>query len=172
VSAGLVLAGVCAALAAWGGVGVLARRGRAPLHSAVFVLAGFALVFAANATVKRVCLGTDAAAAGRSVPYQIPFVLAMYLMLATRPATATRRVLLPALAVACVAKEFPRMQRANHQTARFIAEGKRAWSACYRASGDLQACQARFQMYPRPEANGLEQKLMYLRSHRLNLFKD
>ncbi|HVI93309.1 MAG TPA: hypothetical protein VM753_04850 [Anaeromyxobacter sp.] len=169
--AGLALTVACAGLAAWGAIGTAATAGRSRLHATVFVLAGFSLTFAANAAVGRVCLGPEAADASRYIPYQLPWLLALYLALERLPARSLRVGGLAALVALAVFKETPRRQRLNHDLAAWFANGKRAWAECYRATGDVPRCQKPFPIYPEPRYTDMDAKLAFLRERRLNLFK-
>jgi hypothetical protein len=57
---------------------------------------------------------------------------------------------------------------------RWFADGKRAWSACYKQMEDIGFCDSftSFPVYPNPERTQLKQKLDYLKQRRLNLFAD
>ena len=135
------------------------------------MLAGFSLTFAANVAVGRVCLGPEAADAARYVPYQLPWLLAPCLAIERLRVRTLRVAGLALLISLAVFKETPRRQRENHDLAAWFANGKRAWAECYRATGDVPACQKRFPIYPEPRYTDLDAKVAFLRERRLNLFK-
>jgi hypothetical protein len=169
LSIGLALAATCAGLSAWAGAVTLRTGGRSRRHVVVFVLSGFALAFALNAAVGRVCLGLETPP--RYVPYQLPFWVALYVAASCVAWRGLRVPALAILAVLAVLKETPSQQRANEEAAAAWARGKRAWVDCYRASADVAACQRVFPIYPDPERTHLEQKLAFLRAHQLSFFK-
>ena len=81
-------------------------RGDSVFWAVTCSLIGFALLFAAGTAVGRVCLGFDSANASRYIPYMLPGLLALYLVIrrgARRSPVAY--ALLPVFLVACIAKE-------------------------------------------------------------------
>ena len=142
----------------------LVKHGPAPAPLLGAVLLGYSLLFSANAALGRVCLGLpEAARSSRYVTLMIPAFLGIYLYLLSWKASHRNLVfalLVPWLLIAAV------------PTTHWFADGKRAWAECYKKIGDIHACDsiAKFPIYPRPEATGLQQKLDFLQQHHLNLF--
>jgi hypothetical protein len=56
---------------------------------------------------------------------------------------------------------------------RRLADGKQAWVSCYRQRHDLQACDVEtgFPLYPAPGATRMQEKLDFLETRRLSLFR-
>lgn len=55
---------------------------------------------------------------------------------------------------------------------RWYSNGKRDWANCYVHTENIHYCDqsANFRVHLHPEQIGLQQKLDYLKQHRLNLF--
>jgi hypothetical protein len=151
---------------------LLRVRGDSVLWAVTSALAGFAWLFAATSAVGRVCLGYDSASATRYIPYILPGILALYLVI--RRGASTSRVayaLLPVFLVACIAKETDEVSR-NEAVAYY--EWKQRWHDCYLARHDIDECDARsgHPVYPAPGQTHLQEKLNWLEAHRYSLFQD
>jgi len=147
-------------------------RGDSAFWAVICSLTGFALLFAAGTAVGRLCLGLDSANATRYIPYVLPGILALYLVI--RGAATTSPVayaLLPVFLVACIAKETDEISR-NEAVA--YLKYKQRWHDCYLAMPDIDVCDdwAGHPVYPSPEATGLQQKLDWLEERRYSLFQD
>ena len=131
------------------------------------VLLGYSLLFSASAALGRVGLGVGAGHSSRYVTLLIPAFLAMYFYLLSVPFPRIRKVGL-ALFVALLIPSALAVQ----DRARQFSDGKRAWAACYRRMEDIRSCDrvTHFQIIPVPDPTDLQQKLDYLKQHRLNLF--
>jgi len=159
------------------------------LATAVLLLSGFSTLFAAITAVGRLCLGAEAAAATRYVPYALPGVLAVYLFLrgqgraagagsegkaAPGPRFAQARfpLALYPLALMLVVKEGLVSARPVRETVE-LADDKRRWQACYLARRDLEACSAQtgFAVHPWPKESRVAAKLRFLEARRLSLFR-
>src|SRR4030095_3176862 len=108
-----LLAGVAVAMGLAGFVmyaafRLLRVRGNSVLWAVTCSLTGFALLFASTTAVGRVWLGFNAAGASRYIPYMLPAMLALYLVIRAASASSlAARALLPVFLVACIAKELP-----------------------------------------------------------------
>jgi hypothetical protein len=134
-------------------------------------LAGFTLLFAVMCAVGRICLGFPSAAATRYIPYVLPGILAMYLVIrraSVRSSVAS--ALLPVFLVACIVKERDQMS-ANEAEA--YQKFKQRWRDCYLSSHDIEACDALagHAVYPAPKHTNLQQKLDWLEARQLSLFR-
>jgi len=103
----------------------------------ITILVSYSMLFAANRAVGRVCRGLpDAAFASRYSTLLIPAYLGLYFLLLLLPATNIRKIalgfLLPVLIPGGVL--IPNSQ--GHK----LADGKRAWHACYLRTGDIGYC--------------------------------
>jgi len=156
----------------YAGFRLLRARGDSIFWAVVASLSGFALLFASASAVGRICLGTYSAGASRYIPYMLPGLLAVYLVIrkfASKPPVAY--ALLPVFLVACIAKEGDKVS-ANEATVYF--NYKQRWIACYLSMHDIGVCDARagHAVYPAPEATRLQQKLDWLEARRYSLFQN
>jgi hypothetical protein len=135
------------------------------------VLLGFTLLYAGGAAIGRLCFGLDYAQESRYVVFVNLALLAFYLeALALKSAVAQKRVL-AALFVGLLAGNFYPSHRDRAQM-QYFSETKSAWKQCYLQYEDISRCdrQAGGVAYPRPEQTQMQQKLEYMKAHRLNLF--
>jgi hypothetical protein len=176
VVAGHLLIGSLVATGTAGFVGYvlfqLIRAGRDSIFWLVAsCLAGFALLFAVSTAVGRVCLGFDSAMATRYIPYIVPGIFAVYLVIrraSLRSSIAT--ALLPVVLVACIAKE---QDMTSVNEAETYSLFKERWRDCYLSTHDIDACDAvaGHGVYPSPEATKLQEKLDWLEARGLSLFR-
>ncbi len=134
------------------------------------VLLSYSLLFSAGAAVGRVYLGMpEAAQTSRYTTLLIPALLAVYFYLLALPSERTRKLALLLMVVTLIPPELVERTSCHR-----IADGKRAWAACYIRAEDIQYCDrtTHFVIFPYPERTGLKQKLEYLKQRRLNLFAD
>jgi hypothetical protein len=139
-------------------------------HVTIAILVGYSLLYAANTSVGRVCLGLPAPAqSSRYMTLLIPAFLAMYFYLLALPSKKLRDALVIALAMVLIPGQVHLSARAT-----LFADGKRAWANCYKRTEDIAACDAarKFKIYPDPERTRLKQKLDYLQKNKLNLFAE
>jgi len=155
------------------GLWLFTRRGEARRRSAaIAALAGFGLLFCAATAVGRVTLGLQAAQSTRYVPLVVPALLGLLLHLQTIRSLRPRLLASCLAAVAMAAASLP-VRPADARFMAILARDKQRWVDVYLETGSLRAAdeQARRRIYPHPpEVTRLEQKLAYLRRHRLNLF--
>jgi len=147
-------------------------RGDSVFWAVVTSLSGFALLFASSSSVGRICLGFDSANASRYIPYMMPSLVAVYLVIrsfASRSPVAY--ALLPVFLVACIAKEGDK--RSASEAVDYL-NYKQRWSDCYLSKHDIDACDAwaGHPVYPEPEATRLQQKLDWLEARRYSLFQN
>jgi hypothetical protein len=153
------------------GMRLVQSRGDSAFWAATFSLAGFALLFAAGTAVGRICLEFASANASRYIPYMLPGMLALYLVIRRSAATSpVAYALLPVLLVACIAKETDETSRKEAET---YFRYKQRWRDCYLATHDIAACDVSsgHPVYPSPEVTQLQQKLDWLEQHRYSLFQ-
>lgn len=172
-----LLLGTSAFIAMTGFVGysgfrLLRVRGDSSFWAVIVLLGGFALLFASATAVGRICGGMASATASRYIPYVIPGLLSLYLVVrrsASRSPVAY--ALLPVFLVACLAKERDRF--AAHEANDYF-NYKRRWRECYLSMHDIAACDtwAGHQVYPAPELTHLQQKLDWLEARGYSLFRD
>lgn len=147
-------------------------KGTSVLWGVTSSLAGFALLFASATAVGRVCLGLSTANASRYIPYMLPGMLALHLVLrAGRPKLRAARLLLPVFLLACIAKELPELST-NEAVA--YHRWKVRWRDCYLVLHDIYACDMRagHQVHPEPQATHLQEKLDWLEERRYSFFRE
>jgi hypothetical protein len=168
---GTLMATAMTAFVAYAVFRFVRARGASVLWGVTSSLAGFALLFASTTAVGRVCLGLYSANASRYIPYMLPGMLALHLVLRTaRPRLGPARLLLPVFVLACIGKEMPKVST-NEAVA--YHEWKERWRDCYLALHDIYACDMRagHQVYPAPEATHLQKKLDWLEERRYSFFR-
>lgn len=147
---------------------VLRQRSCRDLSLIVAALTGYVLLFAINTAAGRACLGLPAAAQqSRYTTLMIPAFLAMNFFLLSLPQGSRRNIALWTFVAALIAGSLKPPLHAHD-----LADGKRAWAACYLRTENIAYCDqaTHFLIYPDPARTGLQQKLDYLKQHRLNLF--
>jgi hypothetical protein len=137
----------------------------------VSVLVGYSLLFAFSASVGRVCLGLpEAAQPSRYSTLLVPAYLGIYFFLLSLPVKELRRIGVGLFLIVLLPAGLFVPVWAGHK----LADGKRAWAACYARAQSVQYCDQStgFQVYPHPEQNDLQVKLDFLRRNRLSFFRD
>ncbi len=172
-----LLIGACVTLGMTGFVAytvfrLVRMRDNSALWLVTSCLAGFTLLFAVTCAVGRICLGFQSAMATRYIPYVLPGILAMYLVI--RQASVRSYIasaLLPVFLVACIVKE--RDQRSANQAEAYL-KFKHLWRDCYLSTHDIEACDtlAGHAVYPAPKHTNLQQKLDWLEARQLSLFRN
>jgi hypothetical protein len=145
--------------------------GRQASTMVITVLIGYSLLFAVNAAVGRVCLGLPLAAQpSRYSMLLVPAYLGIYFFLLSFPVPPIRSAAIPLFLLLLI----PEGVTVPSGPAREMAEGKRAWAACYLKTGDIAGCDKAtgFRVYPNPDQTGLPQKLEFLKRHRLSFFSE
>jgi hypothetical protein len=143
------------------------------------VLLSYSLLFCAIAPIGRLCLGMQAAFASRYVTLLIPAFLAIYFYLLSRSWRGKRNLVLGLWVLLLL----PAAVHKPWEDIRWYSNGKRDWANCYVRTENILYCDqtANFSIHPNPEQIGdfghgpdlqLQQKLDYLKQHRLNLFYD
>jgi hypothetical protein len=167
----ILTAGVLAAVALASTYRLLRSRGTAPAPTPIAAaLIGFAMLFAFNSAVGRICLGMGAAGSTRYVPYVLPGLFAFYLLLRTS-SRAWRTAALGVFLALCIGKEL--YTRASDEEAAMYAGYKNAWRACYLVRHDVQQCNAEagYPIYP-ADFDRIRQRLDWLEARKLSLFRN
>jgi hypothetical protein len=156
----------------WSGYTTVATAGQDRLASTVFVLSAFSMTFGANTAMGRVCLGVEAAFAERYVPYTLPLLIAAYLFVSMWPRfQRLRRAVIIGWIVFAATKEIVLARWIVREPAQY-AQIKTSFRNCYLGGATLEACSAKWPIYPSPQQMRLQEKLDYLRDHRFSLFRD
>ncbi len=134
----------------------------------VVVLTGYTLIYAGAAAIGRVCLGLEAAESSRNATLLIPGFLGIYFYL-LKSERRRHRAWLVSLLLLVVA---PSSVQRYHKEIEGFSAMKRDWKNCYRSTEDIQYCNqsSHLQLYPRPEATHLHEKLKFLKQNHLNLY--
>jgi hypothetical protein len=151
---------------------LIQSKGNSVLWAITASFTAFALLFASTTAVGRVCLGLYSANASRYIPYMLPGMLAVYLVIRTAtPNLRAARALLPLFLVACIGKELPRLS--TNEAATYY-KYKQRWRDCYLALHDIHECDMRagHQVHPASQATRLQEKLDWLEARRYSLFRD
>lgn len=151
-------------------------RGESVVWGTATALAGFSFLFASTTAVGRVCLGFDTANASRYVPYILPGLLAIYLVIRTNTnRSRLARGLLPVLLLGCVLTETSRVRNATAEAETYFTFKSR-WRNCYLTRHDIAICDSLsgHAVYPpnQAEATHLQQKLDFLEARGFSLFQD
>jgi hypothetical protein len=139
-------------------------------HLVITVLLGYSVLFVFSTAAGRACLGPELGQAPRYSTLLIPAYFGIYLFLLMLPPGILRmnalRLFLLVITLGGVLWPGASGQR--------LADGKRAWAACFLEHGDARYCDRStgFQIHPYPERTDLQGKLNYLRQHRLSFFSD
>jgi hypothetical protein len=156
----------------YAGVRALRSRGASPLWNATTVVMGYTLAFAIGTAVGRVCLGLNGANSTRYIPYVLPGILCVYMLLRCAvPAGRGRTVALGVFLLLCVVKETSRQPRSGSSGDAIF---KRDWRDCYLATHDIATCDERAggPTYPDAQATRLQFKLDWLEARRFHPFQD
>ena len=139
------------------------------IHLISAVLLGYSALFAGSAALGRACLGLpNAAQAPRYSTLLIPAYLGVYFSLMLLPSLKFRNLALGLFLAVLLPGGILLPRFSGH----VLADGKRAWAACYLRLENIGYCdhQTGFPIYPHPERNGMQAKLDYLKQNRLSFF--
>lgn len=140
------------------------------LNIVFVILICFSLLFAINTAIGRVCLGNEAAHASRYVTYIIPAFFGLYLYLLTFKNLKIKKISLWIFILFSLIGYFSSFLRPGIN---IHSNGKKLWKECYLSYEDIALCnkKTKFQIYPDPKTTHLQEKLIYLKNKKLNLFK-
>ncbi|MGA7907444.1 MAG: hypothetical protein WCA16_08580 [Candidatus Sulfotelmatobacter sp.] len=146
----------------------LLKHPHSETHLIGAVLLGFCLLFATNTAVGRLCQGLDKAYRSRYCTLLIPGFLAIYFYLLSKSWHGKRSLVL----AVWVLLLLPAALRKPRIELEWLSSRELAWAACYVRTESISYCNqsADLVLNPYPERVGLQQKLDYLKQHRLNLF--
>lgn len=137
----------------------------------VLMLIFFSLIFSLNLAVGRVCLGLETATASRYTAYMIPAFFALYLFAVTRKRAPVRQI---AFCMSCFFLTTFSIGNHNRVYAESSCQGKQRWKEAYLQTESIFLSNrlSGFAIHPNPQATRLQEKLDYLKEHRLNLYLD
>jgi hypothetical protein len=138
------------------------------LSDIVIALIAFSLVFSSTTAAGRICIEGGSGQTSRYMIYMVPAFLAIYFYALTLSEKLRTRCLAILLVLSLLAS-FPTgvAHKGTMQKARL------EWRDCYLKLEDVDRCDeiTNFSVYPRPEAvTHLQEKLQFLKQHRLNLY--
>ncbi len=135
------------------------------------VLTAFTLLFSLNLAIGRACLGLEAAAAHRYIPYMTSGFFSFYLFAVTRDNVPTKLIL---TCMACFFVTTFSIGNHNRIYAKRLCQVKQKWKESYLRTENIVFAnkESGFKIHPNPSASRLKEKLAYLKKHRLNLYSD
>jgi len=150
----------------------LLQRGDETAAAVVTLLCGFGLAFVVANTLGRVGESAEFAFTPRYITLMLPGMLGLYLGLQTLLEGRSRRIAAAVFGVAMLAGEVGAAS-ADLESAKALAQARRAWKGCYFATHDLARCNATTgtMVYPwEKDYPRIEQRLRQLEERQLNLF--
>jgi hypothetical protein len=137
----------------------------------ITALAGYALLFCANAAIGRICLGLEAAQQSRYMIYLIAGFLALYFG-ATATGIPRGRSLMRSTVLLVIAWSSLHLHTWDWLTAKNHSRDRTAWRECYLKFESIDQCTTitGFQVHPSPEGTHLKEKLDFLKQKHLNLY--
>jgi len=109
---------------------MLRSKGMSKLWVVACCLGGFTFLFALTSAIGRICLGFPSANATRYIPYVIPGMFALYLVIREKAQSSPiAYALLPVFLLACLVKEHDDLSR---NEAVEYSRYKQRWRDCYR----------------------------------------
>lgn len=159
-----LLLGACG----YGGFRMLKARGGDRPAEVVFQLSAFTIAFGLFTAVGRVCLGLATAKSSRYVPYEVPGIVALYVVALHWLRPGKPRILAAGLLLALLVQKEAHSYKINSGAADYH-DGKVRWIRCYLSVHDVGRCdrEAKFQMHPELDPA----KLKYLEDNRLSFFR-
>jgi len=142
------------------------------LSLVIVVLVTFSVLFAINTAIGRLCLGLEASEAPRYIPCLLPGVFAVYLHFLAFPSITTK-VLRGLLVAALLWAAFP-LSAGDVATINRYSSGKKAWKDAFlrTENADTADRESGFRVHPAPVQTRLQEKLEFLKKHKLNLYLD
>jgi hypothetical protein len=138
------------------------------LNRIVLTLITFSLLFSSATAAGRICIESGSGQTSRYMIYLVPAFLGIYFFALTLSGKAQTDSVATLLVLSLLAS-FPTgvAHKGTMQKARL------EWKNCYLSLEDVGRCDeiTNFKIYPPPEtATHLQEKLLYLKQHRLNLY--
>jgi hypothetical protein len=146
-------------------------RGEQPTLSRVIViLTAYTLLFLLGVAYGRTFLEPEiqGAYASRYIPHFIPGIIGIYLYLCT--SAPFQKALPQLLLIALLVLSFKTQEHLRYM--QHFKTAKLNWKEAYLKTGSVEAANAaaHFNIYPAQNQEGLQQKLAFLKEHKLNLF--
>ena len=151
----------------------LVRSGieREPASAVLFFLSGFTLLFDVASALGRTSMGWEVASMqSRYVTLLVPGMIAILLQLGMLRSGKWSRATIAIFTVVLLAGTA-KLADSDLSLAMWLRDGRLAWRDAYLRTGDFDAAGrvSGFEIYPSPE---IDNRLRYLREHRLNFFAD
>lgn len=146
----------------------LKARGGDRTAEVVLQLSAFTIAFGLFTAVGRVCLGLATAKSSRYVPYEVPGIVALYLVSLNWLKPGRARAAAAGILFLMLVYKEANSYKINPGATEYH-DGKERWIRCYLAMHDIGVCDrtANFQMHP-----GLDPaKLKYLEDNHLSFFR-
>lgn len=143
------------------------------LDRAVFLLAGFTLIFGVATAPGRACLGLVSSQVSRYVAYAAPGLFAIHLALTGWLPGSKSRLAAAAVMIGLLAFREERTSTDLPHVAR-LRDAQLAWARCYRESEDLLGCEQStgIRIHPNPRHIHLAGSLARMKAENLSFFRD
>ena len=166
---GLTFAAILTALVASTASLRSGSRADRPKRWTAAILLSFCLLFSADASYGRSCLGPQVAQVSRYVIYMDLGLLGLYFFLLSLPQSVFRKALLVVLSAALFATIPIRKQ--DQSVMGFVSSAKSRWKSCYLRMEDIRGCNhaVGYGVYPNMDRN-LKGKLEFLKQTKQNLY--
>jgi hypothetical protein len=138
------------------------------MSAIILALLGFSLLFGSGTAVGRICIESGSGQTSRYMIYLVPAFLGVYFYLLTLEGKL-RKWSIATLLVLSLLASFP--TGVAHKGT--MEKAQLDWKNCYLRLEDVERCDeiTNFTVYPPPEAaTHLQEKLLYLKQHQLNLY--
>lgn len=146
----------------------LASANNRNIGAIVLALISFSLLFSSGTAAGRICIESGSGQTSRYMIYLVPAFLGIYFYLLTLDGKL-RTWSIAALLVLSLLASFP--TGVAHK--RTMQKARLDWKNCYLRLEDIDRCDkiTNFTLYPPPQAaTHLQEKLLYLKQHQLNLY--
>lgn len=140
--------------------------------SIVFLFCAYTLLFALSCGVGRLGLGgVGGGLISRYVPYLVPAFFALYLCYSRAPLNSLVGITRNLLLILFIGMNL-KMSRRDETNIQIFSEGKRKWAQCYLQNKDLEWCDktTQFNVHPSYAGTRINEKLEFLREHKLSLY--
>jgi hypothetical protein len=153
----------------------VAREGTGanPVRLVITILLAFEVLFCATTAAGRIGFGTTVGQTPRYVTLLIPVFLGLYFWVLSLRSGRLRRGALAAGVALLILGQLPLGLGENYPGGD-ITRVKRSWKVWYLSTESIEAATryAGYPIHPMPGRTRLQEKLDYLKQHRLNLYRD
>jgi hypothetical protein len=139
----------------------------------ILILSTFSFLYVVNITIGRICLTLNASQSGRYATLIITGIFAVYLLLSLVK-NKVWRVILLSFFITLLIPGYMYSFKEGHNNGSYFKNRKEGWKKCYLRYEDIDKCdyETSLPIYPNPKATELKKKLDYLKTRKLNLYKE